>query len=179
MRKILFLVLLASITAGLFATPLTADQKAQVEAQLKSFSALGSDPIVVKAVKDYMASPPSELNGMTQDTWAKLSVLSPEIKVLTKSDLATYLKTKKTNLVVELFVSDADGKKVALFAKSSSWSHKGKPKHDIPMTGKTWIGESELDDSTGKITVQFSFPVLDGGKPVGSIVVGLDMSQLK
>ncbi len=179
MRKILCLSLFALLMAGLGAAPLTVEQKALVDVQIKAFSDLETDPVVVKAVKAYIANPPAELKGMTQDTWAKLSVLSPEIKSLTKNDLAVYLKTRKTPIVAELFVSAPGGEKVAFFGKTTSWNHKGKPKHDVPMTGKTWIGESELDESSGKTTVQFSIPVLEGGKAIGSIVIGLDMALLK
>ena len=179
MRKLLPIGFLILVAASLSATPLTADQKAKVDMQIKQFSSLGTDPVVVQAVKDYIASPPPELKGMTQDNWAKLSVLSPEIKLLTKNNLALYLKSKKSDLVDEMFVSAGNGDKVALLAKSSSWNHKGKPKHDIPMTGKIWIDEIQLDESSGKQSVQFSFPVMDGGMPIGSIVVGLDISLLK
>jgi len=179
MRKSLLIGLLILVAAALSATPLTADQKAKVDLQIKQFSSLGTDPVVVQAVKDYITSPPPELKGMTQDAWAKLSVLSPEIKLLTKNNLALYLKSKKTEIVDELFVSAANGDKVAFLAKTSNWNHKGKPKHDIPMTGKTWIDEVQLDESSGKRSVQFSFPVMDGGTPIGSIVVGLDVSLLK
>jgi hypothetical protein len=46
------------------------------------------------------------------------------------------------------------------------------------MAGKTWIGETETDASTGVVQVQISFPVLDAGKPIGSIVIGLQVSKL-
>jgi hypothetical protein len=158
--------------------PLTADQKAKVEGYLASLKALGTDPVVVKAVKDYNAAPPPETQGMTQAKWDGLSVLSPEVRAFAKNSLAEYLKTKRTEAMSELFVSGAKGTKAAFFAKTTSWSHAGKPKHDAPMSGKTWIGEPELDQSSGKVSVQVSFPVLDGGKPIGSIVVGLEISKL-
>ncbi len=157
---------------------LTADQKAKVDAALKEYMALGSDPTVVKAVKEFNAAPPADTVGMTQEKWAGLSVLSPEVKGLSKNALAEYLKGKRTPLMAELFVSGANGTKVAFFAKTTSWSHKGKPKHDSPMSGKTWIDVPALDESSGKVTVQISFPVLDGGKAIGSIVIGLDVSKL-
>jgi hypothetical protein len=157
---------------------LSTEKKANVEAQLKSLQALGSDQTVVKAVKEYNSAPPAEGKGMTQDKWAALSLLSPEVKFFAKNPLAEYLKTKRTDSISELFVSIADGTKAAFFAKTSSWSHKGKPKHDTPMSGKTWIGDPAMDESTGKMEVQVSFPVLDGTTPIGSIVVGLDLSKL-
>jgi hypothetical protein len=139
---------------------------------------LGTDPTVVKAVKDFNAAPPPDAKGMTQEKWASLSILSDEVKALAKNALAEYLKTKRSPIIAELFVSGANGTKVAFFAKTTSWSHAGKPKHDLPMTGKTWIGPPELDESSGKVTVQISFPVLDGTKVIGSIVIGLDLAKL-
>ena len=109
---------------------------------------------------------------------AGLSMLSPEVKAFSKNDLAAYLRTLKDDSVSEIFVSGADGTKVAFLSKTSNWSHKGKPKHDVPMSGKTWTGKPELDESTGVQQVQVGLPVLDGGKAVGSIVVGLNLSKL-
>ena len=67
----------------------------------------------------------------------------------------------------------------ALLSKTSSWSHKGKAKHDDPMAGKTWIGEIETDESTGAQQIQVAVPVMDAGKAVGSLCVGFTVSKLK
>ena len=72
-----------------------------------------------------------------------------------------------------------DGTKAAFLSKTTGWSHKGKPKHDLPMSGKSWQGPVEVDESTGLQQVQVAVPVLDGGKPVGSLVVGLSLSKLR
>jgi hypothetical protein len=92
--------------------------------------------------------------------------------------VADFLKAKKTEAVSEAFVSGAEGTKVAFLAKTSGWSHKGKPKHDLPMSGKTWQGAVEVDESTGLQQVQVAVPVIDGGKPIGSLVVGLSLAKL-
>lgn len=174
----LFLLAILASTAMFAQATLTADQKTKVDSFLNQYKALGTDATVVKAVKDFNASPPPEAQGMTQAKWDALSVLSPEVRAFAKNTLAEYLKTKRADVVAELFVSGANGTKVAFFAKSTNWSHAGKPKHDVPMSGKTWIGAPELDQSSGKTTVQVSFPVLDGGKPIGSVVVGLEIAKL-
>ena len=77
-----------------------------------------------------------------------------------------------------MFLSGSDGAKVAFLAKTSSWSHKGKAKHDDPMAGKVWQGAVEVDESTGLQQVQVGVPVLEGGKPIGSLVVGLSLAKL-
>jgi len=80
--------------------------------------------------------------------------------------------------IAEAFVSGADGTKVAFLSKPTSWSHKGKDKHDAPMSGKTWYGPVEVDQSSGAQQIQLGIPVLDGGKPIGSIVIGLKVTKL-
>jgi len=161
-----------------FAQSLSPEAKSKVDAitvQLKSWA---SDPQVVAAVKDHNANPPAEYGGMTNEAWKSLTVLDPKVRAFTKNAVAEFLKSKKVAAVTEAFVSGADGTKVAFLAKTTYWNHKGKPKHDVPMTGKTWIGPVEVDESTGQQQVQVSVPVLDGSKPVGSLVVGLAIAQL-
>jgi len=79
----------------------------------------------------------------------------------------------------KFFVSGADGFKVGYDAKTEHWTHKGMPKHEVPMTGETWIGTVKVDDSTGQPLIQVGLPVLDDGKPIGSIVVGLRVDKLR
>jgi hypothetical protein len=49
----------------------------------------------------------------------------------------------------------------------------------MPMAGKLYYGPVEVDESSGQQQVQVGFPVLDGTKPIGSIVVGLAIARLK
>jgi hypothetical protein len=166
------------ITVAAFGEELSAEQKGKVDGKLKQLSAWSTDKKIMDAVRAANASPPEASKGMTQDKWNNLNMLSPEVKAFSKNDLANYLRTLKDDTISEIFVSAADGTKVAFLSKTSNWSHKGKPKHDVPMTGKTWIGKPELDQSTGVQQVQVALPVFDNGKAIGSIVVGLNLSKL-
>lgn len=158
------------------AGPLTSEQKEKVTAKLEQLKLLGTDATVIAEVKTLTTNPP--LPGMTNEKWKSVTVIGPEVKTLSKNTLATYLKSKKDDAISEMFVSDSAGNKIALFTKTTSFCHKGKPKHDLPMIGKTWIGEIEIDESTGVQQVQVSFPVLDGKKPIGSIVAGISIEKL-
>jgi hypothetical protein len=166
------------VTVAAHSEELTAAQKTKVEAKIKQFSSWSTDKKIVDFVRKANANPPAEAKGMTQEKWAGLSMLSPEVKAFSKNDLASYLRTIKDASVAEVFVSCADGTKAAFLSKTSNWSHKGKPKHDVPMKGNTWTGKPELDESTGIQQVQIGLPVLDNGKPIGSIVIGLNLSKL-
>lgn len=173
-----FITVFFMVTAAAHAGELTAVQKAKVEAKVKHLSSLSTDKKIVDSVRSLNANPPTEGKGMTQEKWANLNMLSPEVKAFSKNSLAGYLRTIKDDSVSEIFVSCADGTKAAFLSKTSNWSHKGKPKHDVPMSGKIWTGKPELDDSTGVQQLQIGLPVLDNGKPIGSIIVGLNLSKL-
>jgi hypothetical protein len=161
------------------AGPVPADLQPKVDERIKLAKEWAADPTIVAAVKAANASPSAEVAAMTQDKWKELTVLDPFVRSFAKNDAGRFLKSKQDDLTAEAFLSSADGKKVAFIAKTSSWSHAGKPKHDQPMAGKTWQGEISVDESTGIESVQIAVPVLDGDKPIGSLVVGVVTSKLK
>lgn len=145
---------------------------------IKVIATWAADPVVVGAVKAHNAALPPEHLALDQDKWSKLTVLDPLVRSFTKNPVGQFLKAKKNDFVTEAFVSDAEGRKVGFLAKTTRWSHRGQPKHEVPMTGKIWQGAVELDESSGRQQLQVSVPVLADGQPVGSLVVGLSISQL-
>ena len=176
--------LAATVCFSLLCTSRAADAleaalQAKLDAQLKAVQALAAEPAVVKAVKEHNTSVPAEQAAMTNEKWKTLSVLDPFVRAFTKNDAALALKTKKTAAMSEGFLSDAAGLKVAFLAKTTFWCHKGKAKHDVPMTGSTWQGTVEVDESTGVQQIQIAAPVLEGNKPIGSLVVGLSLASLQ
>jgi hypothetical protein len=153
--------------------------QAKLNAEIKQLTALGHDPQIVSAVKAYNAATPSpEAKGMTNEKWHSLTLFDPFVRGIGKNALSEYLKTKRDDVVVKIFVSGADGGKVGFDAKTEHWTHKGLPKHEVPMSGQVWTGTVKLDDSTGLQLIQVAMPVLDEGKPIGSMVFGLRADKL-
>ena len=181
MRNLTKTICMAALAAGIFTAvgfgeSIPPEVKAKVEAQLKQFEAWSTDPTIVAAVKEHNANPPDK--AMTNEKWSQLTVLDPFVRSFSKNPLGVYLKSKKTDVIAECFISGADGTKVAFLAKTTNWSHTGKDKHQVPMSGKNYIGPIALDESTGQQLIQVGVPVLDGHKPIGSIVIGLAVSKL-
>jgi hypothetical protein len=172
------IALLISATAGLGQAP--QELQAKLNAKIKQLESFSTDPQVVNAVKTYNSTPPSpEVKAMTNDKWHSLTLFDPFVREIGKNALSEYLKTKRDDVIIKIFVSGANGGKVGFDAKTEHWTHKGMPKHDVPMSGKTWIGSVKLDDSTGLQMIQVGLPILDGGKPIGSIVFGLRADKLR
>jgi hypothetical protein len=162
-----------------FSQALPPEILSRVEAKLQVLNSWSTDPTIVQLVKSYNTTPPTEASGMTNEKWKTLSVLDPIVRSFSKNKLADHLRTKKDETMSEIFVNGASGTKAAFLAKTSSWTHASKDKHELPMTSKTWIGQIEVDESTGQQQVQVGIPVLDGGKAIGSIVIGLSVMKLK
>jgi hypothetical protein len=170
---------LAFATSFASAQSLDASAQAKLEAQVKLAQTLAADPLIVSAVKAHNTSLPADSAAMTQDKWKSLSILDPAVRSFTKNPAAELIKSRKSPLISEAFLSGADGLKISFLTKPSGFSHKGKAKHEEPMAGKIWHGEIELDESTGSQQIQFAVPVLDGDKPIGSLVMGVAVSKLK
>ena len=170
--------------AGLFslrvlaATPIDPALQPKVDAKLKDIQAWAASPAIVEAVKAQNAQLPPDYAAMTQEKWKATTILDPFVRSFAKNASAEFLKNKKSNAHSEAFLSDANRLKIAFLSKTSNWSHKGKGKHDVPMTGKTWQGAIELDESTGLRQLEIAVPVLETGKPIGSLVVGLRINKL-
>jgi hypothetical protein len=173
------LALAGSVHVVSAADPLAPALQTKVDAKIKEIEAWAADPAIVGAVKAANTTPPAEGAGMTQEKWKGLSILDPLVRSFSKNSAGEFLKSKKGEVVTEAFISAADGTKVAFISKPTNWSHKGKEKHEAPMTGKTWQGQVETDESTGARQLQVSVPVLDAGKPAGSLVVGLSVSKIE
>lgn len=176
--KLLILGLYIGALLTIHAEGLDPATQAKVDAKVKEIQAWASDPVLVKAVVAHNTALPADQAAMTQDSWKTLTILDPFVRSFSTNEAGQFLKSKKAPEIAEAFISGSDGLKVAFLGKTTGWSHKGKPKHEVPMTGKTWQGAVEVDESTGLQQVQVAVPVLEGGKPVGSLVVGLAISKL-
>lgn len=161
-----------------FAQAFSTAVQAKIDEQIKVIATWAAEPAIVETVKAHNLALPPEQAPLDAEKWSKLTVLDPLVRGFTKNAVGQFLKTKKSDLVTEAFVSDAAGLKVGFLAKPTSWSHLGKPKHDVPMTGKTWQGPVEIDESSGRQQLQIAVPVLADGKPIGSLVVGLSLKHL-
>ncbi|MBM0107569.1 hypothetical protein JM946_22740 [Steroidobacter sp. S1-65] len=163
------------------ATDLEPAMQAKVSAKTRQIQAWAAEAAIVDAVKAYNAGKSAQAASMDQSKWQATSVIDPYVRGLTKTPAAELLKNHRRasgEVIAEAFLSGADGGKVAFLGKPSSWSHQGKDKHDEPMSGRIWQGEVEIDASSGLRQVQVAVPVLDGRKPIGSLVVGLSLNAL-
>jgi hypothetical protein len=146
-----------------------------------SISGWASDAAIVKAVVEQNGKGP--IAGMDNAKWKTIRRTDDVVKGFQSNPAGKYLKAKldaSGGHFTEAFLSGAQGEKVAFVEKTTSYIHKGQAKFDVPFGGaKSWQGNPEFDESAQTYQIQISAPVVDGGKSIGALVVGVNLTQLE
>jgi hypothetical protein len=82
----------------------------------------------------------------------------------------------------EAFATDNQGANVAMFPATSDYWQGDEAKWTNSFNdgeGRVWIGEVELDESSGLVAVQVSVPILDQGETIGVLVIGITQDYLQ
>jgi len=169
----------ASAMAGGF--EMTAGVQAELDKQKGIVASWAASPVIVGAVLEQNRRGP--IAGMDNAKWKVTRRSDPMVTAFQSNQAGQFLKTKlveSQGAVSEAFLNAARGEKVAFAEKTTSYIHKGAAKFDVPFnTGKAWQGEAEFDESSQTYAIQVSVPVLAEGKPIGALVVGVNLSYLE
>ena len=169
----------ASAMAGGF--EMTAGVQAELDKQKGIVASWAASPVIVGAVLEQNRRGP--IAGMDNAKWKVTRRSDPMVTAFQSNQAGQFLKTKlveSQGAVSEAFLNAARGEKVAFAEKTTSYIHKGAAKFDVPFnTGKAWQGEAEFDESSQTYAIQISVPVLAEGKPIGALVVGVNLSYLE
>jgi len=169
----------ASAMAGGF--EMTAGVQVELDKQKGIVASWAASPVIVGAVLEQNRKGP--IAGMDNAKWKVTRRSDPMVTAFQSNQAGQFLKTKlveSQGAVSEAFLNAARGEKVAFAEKTTSYIHKGAAKFDVPFnTGKAWQGEAEFDESSQTYAIQVSVPVLAEGKPIGALVVGVNLSYLE
>ena len=169
------------VTLAWAAFEITPAVQKELDRHIEIVKGWAADPVIVKAVLAQNEKGP--IAGMDNAKWKTVRRSDDLVKGFQSNPAGQFLKTKCTDsqgTYSEAFLSGAQGEKVAFFEKTTSYIHKGAPKFDVPFnTGKSWQGQPEFDESSQTHQIQVSVPVVSGGKTVGVLVVGVNLSKLE
>ena len=170
-----------ALAGSLSAFEISPAMQKELAHQAEIVKSWAAHPVIVKAVLDQNEKGP--IPGMTNETWKSVRRSDELVKALAQNPAGRLLVQKlgeSNGLYVRAFLSAAKGEKAAFSEKTISYLHAGQAKFDVPFTtGRTWEGPPELDIITEKHDVQIAAPVLSGGKPVGVLIVGVNLAQLE
>lgn len=172
------LMLTASAAFGFEMTPAV---QIELDKMKTVVSGWAGDSAIVKAVTEQNGKGP--IAGIDNAKWKTIRRSDDVVKEFQNNAAGKYLKSKldaSQGMFTEAFLNAAQGEKVAFVEKTTSYIHKGAAKFDVPFgSGKSWQGQAESDESAQTYQIQISVPVQSGGKAIGALVVGVNLTQLE
>lgn len=150
----------------------------------ESIKPLGMDATVVAAVKAQNAEGLSlDVIKSRDTTWRTVSGLDSFMESLLSSAVAKRLADFESSepFYVELFLMDNQGANVAMTSKTSDYWQGDEAKWQKSFAGGAGaihFGDVEFDESAQAYLVQVSIPVMDGGKAIGAITIGVNLDEL-
>lgn len=145
---------------------------------------LGKNPVLIAAVQEHNSI------GLSLDTikerdasWRKVSGLDDFMKAMINSKAGTVLaEFEQTQpYYLELFLMDNQGANVSMTNKTSDYWQGDEAKWQKSFmggVGAIHYGEVEFDDSSQAYLIQVSVPIMDSGKAIGAITIGIDLDAL-
>ena len=189
MIKSTFIAVLVALATALTATAgfpqakfeITPGMQAELDRQKTVIAGWAANPTIVNAVLEQNKRGP--IAGMDNPKWKQTRRSDAVVVGFQSNAAAQFLKAKVEDAKGtnnEAFLSASHGEKVAFIEKTTSYIHVGQGKFDVPFgTGKSWQGQPEFDESSQTYAVQISVPVLADGKPIGALVVGVNLTHLQ
>ena len=170
----------AMATLAWGAVEITPAVQKELDKHVEVVKGWAANPTVVKAVEAQNAKGP--IAGMDNAKWKSVRRSDDLVKGFQTCDAGKFLKAKADasgDTYSEAFLSAAQGEKVAFIEKTTSYIHKGAAKFDVPFGGKVWQGQPEFDESSQSHQIQIGVPVVSGGKSIGVLVVGVNLTTLE
>ena len=143
------------------------------------------NPMLVRAVRQQNASGlTAEEVARREKAWRASKEVTPFKLSLQTSPAGRFLKqqVERSTSFNEAFLTDNQGANVAAFPATSDYDQGDEEKWSESFNGgrgRIYTGPIELDESTNTVAAQVSAPVLDRGKTIGVLVVGVTINYLQ
>ncbi len=153
--------------------------------KIRTVRHMALNPLLIRAVRQQNAS------GLTPDeiarrdkAWRATKGVTPFKLSLQTSAAGRFLKAQiqRSTSFNEAFLTDNQGANVAAFPATSDYWQGDEDKWSNSFNGgggQIFVGALELDESTNTVAAQVSAPVLDRGKTIGVLVVGVTINYLQ
>ncbi|MBF0204693.1 MAG: PDC sensor domain-containing protein [Desulfamplus sp.] len=150
-----------------------------------TLQAYGSDPVIIKAVKEENQKKKTlqQIKEMDQK-WKNTPGITDYMKAMIESECGRYIMNIQNNnkYYDEIFVMDDQGANVAMTDKTSDYWQGDEDKFKKSFkdgAGDIFVDEVEFDDSTKSYLVQVSVPVIEDGKAIGAITFGINIDNIE
>ena len=153
--------------------------------KIRTVQHMALNPLLIRAVRQQNASDltPEEI-ARRDKAWRATKELTPFKLSLQTSAAGRFLRAQvqRSTSFNEAFLTDNQGANVAAFPATSDYWQGDEDKWSNSFNGSNgqiFFGALELDESTNAVAAQVSAPVLDRGKTIGVLVVGVTINYLQ
>ncbi len=153
--------------------------------KIRTVQHMALNPLLIRAVRQQNASDltPEEI-ARRDKAWRATKELTPFKLSLQTSAAGRFLRAQvqRSTSFNEAFLTDNQGANVAAFPATSDYWQGDEDKWSDSFnggSGRIFLGALELDESTNAVAAQVSAPVLDRGKTIGVLVVGVTINYLQ
>lgn len=147
--------------------------QAKVDKYKQKLVEWAANPVVVSAVKE--ANAKGSLAGMSNSKWLEVDEKDSVSQAFITSKAGSLVKKwEEDKEINKLVVRDEKGNLVAASTKPLLYNNAVRPVYINAMKGQPWAATAVAPDPTTQIkSVQASAPVMDAGKVIGVIHVGI------
>ena len=160
-----------AVSSAVHAVPPAVQSK--VDAYTAKMVAWAADPVVVAAAK--ASAGKGGVAGMNNGKWDSLAENDPAVAELLKSPFSKKLASFSADKgVSKLVLRDDKGNFIAADTKPLLYNNASRPQFANAMKGSPWHASEVKPDPTTQVkSVQLGVPVLDGGKAIAVLHMGL------
>jgi hypothetical protein len=155
-----------------------------LKVKVRTVQHIALNPVIVRSVRRQNAQTVSAaLIAERDEAWQASSETDEFKRSLQENKAGRLLKThvSASSSFNEAFLTDNKGANVAAFPATSDYFQGDEEKWSASFNGgdgRVFLGPLERDESTNVYAVQVSAPVLDKGKTIGVLVVGVTLDYL-
>ena len=183
--KHLFNAALFGLVIAIISPVISAEEVPEAVKQLvPSLTEWGKNPILIEEVKKQNAKAISLDDIQKMDkAWMAVTGIDDNMKSLMNNAAAKELLKLESSkpYYSELFLMDNQGANVAMTNKTSDYWQGDEAKFKDSFangTGAVHIGDVKFDKSAQAYLVQISVPVMDGGRAIGALTIGVNLDEL-
>ena len=182
MKSLAQFFLLGFVSSFMASSAIAEDVPAAVTGLIPVVKKWGEDPILVAAVKEQNAKAITLEQIQKRDKeWMATTGMDDQMKAMMKNAAAQELEKLEATkpYFFESILMDNQGANVAMTNKTSDYWQGDEPKFTNAFkVGGVDIGKSKFDDSAKAYLIQVSIPVVEGGKVIGALCVGINLDEL-
>ncbi len=154
--------------------------------KIETLIELAANPTIVRAVQEQNARPqsPARIDEIDAE-WTRTNEITPFKRSMQENEVGRYFQSLidfNDSIYNEAFLTDSSGANVAAYPITSDYWQGDEEKWIAAYNdgeGAVFVSDVEFDESTQTPAIQISVPVMDEGRAIGVLIVGVKLTYVQ